>query len=266
MRRYILCLLMLTASSVCRAETVCTLIYAEQTDAILREQGDCDKPYSPASTFKIPLSLMGYDSGYFSDTQLPELPFHEGYPAVIPSHQHATNPAYWMKNSVVWYSQTLTEWLGMQRFNGYIQAFAYGNQDLSGDAGKNNGLVRSWLSSSLKITPRQQLQFLQKLLDKQLPVSDSAYLYTKQILRQDNLINDYAVYGKTGTGTPLDNSGSKQEDRQFGWFIGWAEHQGKQIIFVHLVNELVQKDKFASQQAKAEIFNLLPELLTDIEN
>ncbi len=40
------------------------------------------------------------------------------------SHKHETSPAYWMKNSVVWYSQILTEWLGIKRFNQYVTASA----------------------------------------------------------------------------------------------------------------------------------------------
>ncbi|ASX27927.1 hypothetical protein BA173_03570 [Rickettsia sp. MEAM1 (Bemisia tabaci)] len=49
--------------------------------------------------------------------------------------------------------------------------FSYGNQDTSGDKGKNNGLTNAWLSSSLEISPEEQIAFLQKLAADQLPVS-----------------------------------------------------------------------------------------------
>ncbi|WP_373369869.1 penicillin-binding transpeptidase domain-containing protein, partial [Klebsiella aerogenes] len=34
------------------------------------------------------------------------------------------------------------------------QKFEYGNQDVSGDSGKHNGLTQSWLMSSLTISPK----------------------------------------------------------------------------------------------------------------
>lgn len=55
-----------------------------------------------------------------------------------------------------------------------------GNQDTSGDKGKNNGLTHSWLSSSLEISPEEQIDFLQKLLDNKLPVSLKSHEMTKK--------------------------------------------------------------------------------------
>jgi beta-lactamase class D len=75
------------------------------------------------------------------------------------------------------------------------------------------------------------------------------------------LSNNYEVYGKTGTGTPEEKNGILQEDRQFGGFVGWAQKQGKQYIFVHNVNEIRQKGVFASVKAKADILSPLVEVL-----
>lgn len=72
------------------------------------------------------------------------------------------NPYTWMRDSCVWYSQVLTQQLGMKRFKEYVDAFHYGNEDVSGDKGQNNGLTHAWLSSSLAISPTEQMQFLQK--------------------------------------------------------------------------------------------------------
>ena len=51
--------------------------------------------------------------------------------------------------------------------------------------GQNNGLTNSWLSSSLKISPEEQIVFLQKLLDNKLPVSLKSHYMTKNILYTD---------------------------------------------------------------------------------
>ncbi|KJW02328.1 penicillin binding transpeptidase domain protein [Rickettsia endosymbiont of Ixodes pacificus] len=87
-----------------------------------------------------------------------------------------------MKTSCVWYSQVITKELGIEKFRDYVTKFDYGNRDISGDKGKNNGLTNAGLSSSLEISPEEQLAFLQKLAENKLPVSVKAQEMTKNIL------------------------------------------------------------------------------------
>ena len=49
------------------ADNVCTLLADASTGAILSQDGECDRRVPPASTFKIPIALMGYDAGYLKD-------------------------------------------------------------------------------------------------------------------------------------------------------------------------------------------------------
>lgn len=55
----------------------------EFTDAAsgkrLVREGQCDQRVTPASTFKIAISLMGYDSRILIDEHAPTLPFRKGY-------------------------------------------------------------------------------------------------------------------------------------------------------------------------------------------
>lgn len=60
------------------------------------------------------------------------------------------------------YSQVIREKLGEKQFSDYTRRFAYGNQDVSGDKGMNNGLTHCWLSSSLTISPKEHIHFLNK--------------------------------------------------------------------------------------------------------
>ncbi len=264
MCRFILSFLLFLLSNSTPADTLCTLVYDPDDKTFLVNEGICNDPISPASTFKIPLSLMGYDSGYLSNLELPELPFRAEYVASLASHKHPTSPAYWMKNSVVWYSQLLTEWLGMARLQHYVAQFDYGNQDLSGDAGKNNGLTRAWLSSSLKITPLQQLIFLQKLLDHDLAVTEEAYAYTEQLLKQDNTDMAYQIYGKTGSVVaPVDSSGKLITGRQLGWFVGWVQKSDKKLIFVNIINEPKLEGVYSGPKAKEDILKRLPKIVAN---
>jgi beta-lactamase class D len=53
---------LLSLSSVVQAKVICTVL-ADAGGKILIEEGACGQRVTPASTFKIALSLMGYDSG-----------------------------------------------------------------------------------------------------------------------------------------------------------------------------------------------------------
>ena len=68
-----------------------------------------------------------------------------------------------------------------------------------GDPGKNNGLVLSWIGSSLKISPVEQVAFLRKLVNRQLALSAQAYDMTSRIMISETLENGWEVHGKTGT-------------------------------------------------------------------
>lgn len=130
-------------------------------------------------------------------------------------------PKDWMKNSYVWYSQVITKELGIEKFRDYVIKFDYGNHDISGDKGKNNGLTNAWLSSSLEISPEEQLTFLQKLAENKLPVSVKAQEMTKNILFIEDFVDGWKLYGKTGSGNKLSQDRTiKLKDKQIGWFVG----------------------------------------------
>ena len=118
---------------------------------------------------------MAYDAGILKGAHDPVMKFRAGDPDWGGANwTRDTDPADWMRHSVVWYSQRITEFLGYERLRDYAEAFAYGNADMTGDPGKNNSLERSWIASSLKISPREQVAFLQKLVNHELPASAEA--------------------------------------------------------------------------------------------
>src|SRR5437868_12907151 len=106
--------------SAANAEPVCLALSDAESGRLLRQEGKCDRRMTPASTFKIALSLMGYDAGFLIDEAKPALPFKPGYPDWIASWRQTTAPATWIQNSVVWYSQRITESLGPERFQRYV--------------------------------------------------------------------------------------------------------------------------------------------------
>jgi beta-lactamase class D len=141
-----LCCLTLSVYSVFAAEG-CFIL--KENSVVLKKEGDDRTRRSPCSSFKIFLALIGYDAGILKHELCPEWSYKPEYEAVLESWKDSKNPTSWIKNSCVWYSQILTQKLGMEKFDQYIKKFDYGNQDLSGDLGQNNGLTHAWLCSSL---------------------------------------------------------------------------------------------------------------------
>jgi beta-lactamase class D len=232
---------------------------AKENGKVLAREGACQKQFSPCSTFKAPLAVMGYDAGILVDETHPVWPFKPGYVDWFPTWKQAQNPTTWIKNSCVWYSQVLTKQLGMEKFQGYVDAFDYGNRDLAGDKGKDNGLTNAWLGSSLQISADEQVTFFEKLVVSQLPASQKAQQHARAILFVEDLPGGWKLYGKTGSG-PLAENGAESKDKVLGWFVGWAQNGARIVVFAY--NEITvwtgaNPGKLAQDAAKARLGKLL---------
>lgn len=211
----------------------CTLILDAKSGAVIRRDGACGERFSPASTFKVPLAVMGYDAGILKTARDPAWDWRPGIEA--PTRDHKTvDPTIWLFDSVVWYSREVTRRLGMEKFATYVTKFGYGNQDVTGDSGKNNGLTHSWLSSSLVISSDEQAQFIHRLLSDTLPATKEAHVLTRRIIPAFDAPGGWRVHGKTGSIWLRDKNGEYDKNRPIGWFVGWAEKRGRQIIFARL--------------------------------
>ncbi len=233
MVKYMMALALLAGAALpaaARDAISCTLLVDADSAKVIVREGQCEQRVSPASTFKVAISLMGYDSGILLDTKTPTLPFREGYADWLPEWRTATGPAAWMKQSVVWYSQQITTGLGMERFQSYLDRFEYGNRDASGNPGRNDGLTQSWLGSSLKISPDEQTVFLRRLVGRTLPVSGKAVDMTAALMRYPRLRNGWELYAKTGTG-------SEPGAQQHGWLVGWTTDGRRTVVFARLVQD-----------------------------
>ncbi|HEY0065298.1 MAG TPA: class D beta-lactamase [Telluria sp.] len=236
----------------------CTVLLDAATGTLLSREGHCDERVTPASTFNIPIALMGFDSGILQSEHAPVLPFKEGYPSYIASWRADTDPSSWLQNSVVWYAQQVTGGLGAARFRQYVQGFGYGNLDLSGDPGKENGLTQSWIGSSLRISPLEQVGFLRKVANRELPLSASAYAMTERIMPRQTLVNGWELFGKTGTASALLPDGGDDETRQYGWYVGWVKKSGRTVVFARLVLDEKQKSAMGGARAREAMLRELP--------
>jgi beta-lactamase class D len=96
---------------------------------------------SPCSTFKIPNSVIGLETGVVPDASFVLRWDGVRRPRAEWNRDHDLRSA--MKHSVVWYYQELARRVGPERMRHWVSALHYGNEDTSG------GLDRFWLGSSL---------------------------------------------------------------------------------------------------------------------
>jgi beta-lactamase class D len=247
------------------AEPACLLLTtAESGKVVLKQGAECATQNSPASTFKIALAAMAYDAGILEDEHTPAWPYKEEYAAWRESWKTTIDPTIWQRESVVWYSREITRRLGTKAFQSYVDRFDYGNRDLSGDPGQHNGLSNSWNSSSLKISPTEEVAFLQRLLNHQLPITQQAADKAISIVPQFPLANGWTVYGKTGAGFQPRPDGNIDRDRQFGWFVGWVQNGARKVIFAKLIKDDGKIEGLAGLRARDSFLADLPKLLSGL--
>jgi len=235
---------------------------ALENGRIVKQEGPSEIRHSPYSTFKIAISLMGFDSGILTSSQEPLITFspeiqkdfdkwygpQKKFPTMLfwPLDQ---TPLSWMRFSVVWYSQYVTKKLGMDKVQNYVNVLDYGNHDVSGTPPIKEGLLESWLNSSLQISPLEQVMFLERLSSLKLPVSQHAQKETIKIIQMENIWDDWKLFGKTG--------GGKQE----GWFVGWVEKDGRRIVFAQFLEQpngsLLSAGRAAKEIAKDHLISVM---------
>lgn len=254
---------LLTVSTVpARSGTICTLLLDARSAKVVLEDGDCASRVTPASTFKIPLAVMAYDAGILKNAHDPVMKFRPGDPDWGGANwTRDTDPADWMRHSVVWYSQRITRAMGGAALTRYAREFGYGNADFSGDPGLGNGLERAWISSSLKISPREQAAFLRSLVLDALPVQRQAMSHARDLVevRQSG---SWQLHGKTGTAYPRRADRSFDYAHGWGWYAGWAQRKAddRLLVFVRLTQTTRRSPASPGQLARDAFLQEWPQL------
>ena len=217
------------------ARPICLLVVDAATSDELVREGDCESRVTPASTFKLALAVIGFDSGFLKGADEPVFEFEHGFPDWGGAEwRRPADPARWLRYSIVWYSRFITHHLGTAELERYSMSFGYGNADFSGDPGKDNGLDRGWISSSLKISPVEQVRFLNRFVNRALPVSNGTYALVERIVQKHALAGGWTVSGKTGSAYPYKLDGSFDRTHAWGWYVGWAKQAGTTLVFARL--------------------------------
>ena len=89
----------------------------------------------------------------------------------------------------------------------------------------------AWINSSLTISPKEQVHFIQKMIIGKLPISSNAIKMTRTLLFKEETPEGWRLYGKTGGGSDIGKDGKTVEHR---WFVGWIEKNHQFFPFSYL--------------------------------
>ena len=182
----------------------------------------------PASTFKIPNSLIGLETGELKD-ELTEFKWNgTTYQNQAWNKDQSLREAF--QNSTVWYFQELARKIGEKHMKKYLAQFNYGNQNIGG------GIDKFWLSGDLRISPLQQLEFLKALWNEELKLAKKTTQTMKKVFLVEKR-GGATLYAKTGWGFT--------DSTDIGWYMGVVENEKSTYLFVH---SLLSKD------ARLELF------------
>jgi beta-lactamase class D len=218
-----------------KSKESCFLLYDIDNNSTVIDFGgnNCAQRIAPNSTFKIPLSVMAFDTNIINQNTIFKW---NGHTYFIKNWNQDQTPRGWLVNSPVWVSQILSKQIGRQNIQKYLKIFSYGNQDFSGDRGKNNALEKAWLNSSLQISPKEQLLFLLSLYTYKFDVSKDAIDNTLKNIYEEQ-VDEIKLYGKTGSGCSLFDLYKICH----GWYVGYVIKNNKQYVFVALQKEKLDK-------------------------
>src|SRR3954451_17369884 len=171
----------------------------------------------PASTFKIPNSVIALETGVVGDPDKDVFKW-DGVVRSIEAwnRDHTLRTA--IAASVVPVYQEIARRIGAERMQKYLDLFDYGNHNIGG------GIDQFWLTGDLRIDPMEQIDFVDRLRRGVLPVSKRSQELVRDILPATK-VGDAMIRAKSGL------LGAELGKPSLGWVVGWAEKASEQTVF-----------------------------------
>jgi beta-lactamase class D len=203
----------------------------------------CGERFAPCSTFKIPNSLIGLETGVITDADY--VIKWDGVKRSREELNHDHNLRTAFRASVVWYYQELARRVGREKMQEYVERLGYGNADISGP------IDEFWLGGPLRISADEQVGFIDRLRRGDLPFSKRTLEIVRDIMTLEQK-GDWTLRGKTGT----EGAQGRDGKNVLGWFVGWTESKDRTLVFA--VN--ISGDGASGPKAKAVAAAILQEI------
>ena len=184
---------------------------------------------SPCSTFKIISSLVALENGVIDpgDSLRPwsgETYWNEDWNRDIDFYDA-------FRSSCVWYFREVIDEIGQGMMAEGLEELHYGNGDISDWEGRlntnnnNRALTGFWIESSLKISPLEQAEVMERIFGDGSVYSEKTREELKKVmLAEEECRADLLIYGKTGMG-------KSQGIVVDAWYAGFAEGAEGTVYF-----------------------------------
>lgn len=161
----------------------------------------------PASTFKIANSIIGLETGVIeSDSVIFKW---DGQPKGNKNWEQDLILRDAFHFSCVPCYQGVARKIGAGRMNRYLDALKYGKIQVD-----SNSIDSFWLRGDSRISQMQQIDFLRRFHNAELPISER----TERIMKNVIIIKETETYRLSG------KSGLSNENKYYnGWFVGYIE-------------------------------------------
>ena len=169
----------------------------------------------PASTFKIVNSIIGLETGVIENDSV--IFKWDGEKKWLKTWEQDLILRDAFQSSCVHCYQEVAKKVGSKRMNDYVSKLNYGNLKID-----STNIDKFWLEGESRISQMQQIDFLKRLYNFELPISKR----TESIMRDIMLIevtDQYKLSGKSG----LSNNNGKYN----GWFVGFVEFKNNTYLF-----------------------------------
>ena len=187
--------------------------------------------YTPASTFKIPHSLIGLSVGAVASVD-EVLPYRSDAPPFSPDWEKDMGLREAIVVSNVPIYQELARRIGLSRMRAAVQRLGYGNEQV-GDS-----VDTFWLRGPLAISALEQVRFLRRLAQGSLPFPAEAQRAVREITVVERGPG-FVVHAKTGW--------QNGPGVGVGWWVGWVE-RGDRIYPFALNLDIQQRSDGALRQ------------------
>lgn len=176
--------------------------------------------FIPASTSKIPHTLIALEM----KVATPETVFKwDGQERTFASWNQDQTLRTAYRRSAVWVYQDIAQTLGPRMMESWLTQFEYGNHTIG-----DSDVTQYWLSGPLKISAREQVEFLRKYIRQELALSPATYAASRKIFKHETS-GAYTLYAKTGW--------MYDEDAMdIGWFVGWVETDDPAQTYIFALN------------------------------
>ena len=169
----------------------------------------------PASTFKIANSIIGLETGVIENDSV--IFKWDGEKKWLKNWEQDLILRDAFQFSCVHCYQEVARKIGSKRMNDYVSKLNYGNLEI--DA---TNIDKFWLEGASRISQMQQIDFLKRLYNFELPISKR----TESIMRNIMLIEETDQYKLSGKSGLSNNNGEYN-----GWFVGFVEFKNNTYLF-----------------------------------